>query len=95
MLSEMTWAQLVEWQVYASVDPFEEVRADIRAALIAATIANVHRGKGKPAFTVKDFLLQFEKAADGTQSVEAIKQMLTAFTAQWNASQKRHRQPDG
>ena len=48
----------------------------MRAATIACTVANAAggRGKGKPAFTVKDFLLDFEPKKQ--QSFEEMKSIL-------------------
>ncbi|MGB0745222.1 MAG: phage tail assembly protein T [Opitutales bacterium] len=34
----------------------QERRMDARFALVCSTLANIHRGKGKPAYRVEDFL---------------------------------------
>lgn len=58
----MTAAEFSEWRAYDALYPIgsppEEVeRADYwRAALVASTIANVNRGKGKRPFKVEDFM---------------------------------------
>lgn len=41
---------------FDSLEPVGELRADVRAGLVAATVANVHRGRGQRAFTPGDFM---------------------------------------
>ena len=45
---------------YYNIEPFGEYRADIRSAIVACVIANVNRGKNKPAYKVEDFMPKFE-----------------------------------
>jgi len=57
MLEEMTPTQLVEWMVYESLEPFGDVRADLRAGIVASTIANVHRDpKRTRSYKPSDFI---------------------------------------
>ncbi len=53
--------QFAEWQAYYQLEPWGEERADLRAGIIASTIANVNRGKGQRAFTPSDFMPEFNK----------------------------------
>lgn len=59
----MTWDQLLAWMAYAELEPFGEERGDLRAGIIASTIANVNRDpkKGRP-FKPGDFMPEFGKA---------------------------------
>lgn len=58
---ELTAKEFFEWQAYAELEPFDEVRADLRAALIAQIIANtMGRAEGQDAYTLDDFTLKFE-----------------------------------
>lgn len=61
MLSLISFRQLKEWMVYADLEPFDEVRADIRTAHIISTLANVNRDpkKRRKAFDIADCLLHF------------------------------------
>jgi hypothetical protein len=59
MLSQITWEQLVEWMAFAEVEPFDEERADMRAAQITSAIVNVNRAKGASPVSVSDVLLRF------------------------------------
>ena len=62
MLARLPHRVWQEWQVFAALEPFGEERADLRAGIVAATIANcLARGKGKPAFKARDFMPQFGK----------------------------------
>lgn len=57
----LTAKQFVGWEAYAQLEPFSELRADYRTASIVQMLANVNRGKGQKAFTLKDMLLRFEE----------------------------------
>jgi len=56
----MTSRELTEWQAFAQLEPLPEARADLRAALLSAVIANRHRGRNEQAHKVAEFLLDFE-----------------------------------
>lgn len=43
---------------YYAVEPFGAYRDNLHAAIIASTLANIHRGKNKPASRMTDFLLE-------------------------------------
>lgn len=45
---------------YERLEPFGEVRADMRAALVCSTMANINRDRKAKAFGVGDFMLDFE-----------------------------------
>lgn len=70
MLRRMSIRQFREWQAYAVIEPFGEIRADYRAASISATIANVNRDAKKHArpFQISDFLLRFGTEMRGRQT---------------------------
>lgn len=53
----MSSAEFLEWMVYYGLEPFGELRGDLRAGVIASTIANVHRDKKSKSFKPSDFLL--------------------------------------
>ena len=61
MLARMPHRIWQEWILYAQVEPFGEERADLRAGIIAATVANcLSRKKGRPAFKVDQFMPKFK-----------------------------------
>lgn len=54
--SRLGSAELTEWMAFEKITgPLGRRRHDIQAAIIAATVANANRGKGKK-FEVRDFL---------------------------------------
>lgn len=59
LLRSLTAKQFIEWQHYAEMEPFSEVRADYRAASIVQMIANVNRGAKQKALKIEDVLLKF------------------------------------
>jgi hypothetical protein len=56
LLRQTTIREREEWAVYASIEPFGEIRADLRAGIITSMIANVNRGKKTPPFKPIDFM---------------------------------------
>jgi hypothetical protein len=59
MLRGMTTRQFQEWRAYADLEPFDEERADLRAASIVAALVNGRRRKGQRAVTLQDCTLRF------------------------------------
>ena len=45
-----------EWLAVYKIDPFGNEREDLRMALLAATIANAHRGKDQEPYEVEFFM---------------------------------------
>lgn len=78
LLDSMTAQELSEWMAYARIEPFDQRRGDARAAIVACTIANAHRGKGR-RFKPKDFMLEFEDRKP--QSMEEQIAILKAVTS--------------
>lgn len=56
----MSSALFAEWLAYYQVEPFGEERADLRAGIVASTIANVNRSsKSAKRFAPQDFMPKF------------------------------------
>jgi hypothetical protein len=70
----MSGAELTEWMAYEAVDGvLGEQRADLRAGIVAATMANCHRSKG-PAFKPQDFMPYLEKPkTDPDAALDALR----------------------
>jgi hypothetical protein len=68
MLARLPYRIYREWIAYAAVEPFGEERADLRAAIVSATMANsiqtliysLARKHRKANFKPKDFMPEFE-----------------------------------
>ncbi len=71
---------------YASLEPFGEERADMRSALVAATVANAFRSRKEP-FQVADFMLRFGEEQASPDPVAAA----DALKARFRAAAKRHK----
>lgn len=78
--------QIAEWMAYYNIEPFGEHPAYWRAGVIAATIANVNRGKRSRVVKPEDFMPPELKAKQGTQSVEEM----AAVLKQAYAHAKKH-----
>lgn len=57
----MTSRDIAEAMAYQRIDPHDQTRGDLRAGIIASTVANVHRGRNSKSFSPKDFMPQFGK----------------------------------
>ncbi len=82
MLREMTLAQFYEWRAYDDLEPFDETRADLRAASIVAAILNVNRRKGSRPVSLQDCMLRFGGAAGPRAAVDpkaARREVLATF----------------
>lgn len=72
----LTAKQLLEWEYYAALEPFDELRADYRAASIVTTIANVNRGLKQAPYALKDFLLNFEEPEEVKPKRQTVEQQI-------------------
>lgn len=63
MLKRMPARLLTEWMIFYKMEPFGERRADLRAGIVAATIANANRSKGQSVFKAEDFMPKLDPDA--------------------------------
>jgi hypothetical protein len=63
LLDNLSGRELTEWMAYEVVEPFEPTRGDLRAGVVASTIANVFRGKGQRPYSPQQFVLEFRAPA--------------------------------
>ena len=64
MLTNMGAYTLAEWMAYYEAEPWGEDRADLRAGIIASTLANIHRGRDGHVFTPVDFMPYTKRAVE-------------------------------
>lgn len=57
----MSSRELSEWATFFSLEPFGDMRGDIQAAIVAATIANVNRKQGSKPLNPTVFMPKFEQ----------------------------------
>jgi hypothetical protein len=70
---------LSEWLAYAELEPFGEFRDDVRAAIIASTVANMLRGRKQKAFSISDFMLKFDEPKKQQKDWRVMKAQMRAF----------------
>lgn len=75
LLSRITSGELSEWVAYEKVSgTLGAERDDMHAAIVASTVVNANKGKGRKA-TVKDFMPRWDRQPMGWQEqLAAIKQ---------------------
>lgn len=78
--------EFAEWMAFMRLEPFGEIRADVRHAALSALIANVNRDRKRKAQPYKpaDFMLRFEGDEDEQEMLEDLpveeqKQRIRAF----------------
>lgn len=83
MLRETSPWVFREWQAYAELEPFDERRADWRAASIVTMLANVNRDSKKKAepFKLDDFTLKFETTDEASRPKQTIAQQKSLLLA--------------
>jgi hypothetical protein len=70
MLRGMSARQFNEWRAYADLEPFDEVRADYRAAQVVQVLLNTYRKKGKAPVRLEECLLHFGEPENQPRSPE-------------------------
>jgi len=72
MLEKMPLSLFREWRIIYEQDPFNEERADLRAAIIAATIANNNPYRKGPAAKPSDFMPYYQEPEQSMDEFLAI-----------------------
>ncbi len=73
----MSNAELVEWAAMYVVEPFGQVREDLRAGRIAATVANaVPRARGSRLFEAEDFFPELRTGAPARPPMQSKEEQL-------------------
>lgn len=67
---------------YERLEPFGERRADLRAGIVASTIANAHRGKEGRPYTPQDFMPDFEPADAAAETARLMARVKAALREQ-------------
>src|SRR5262245_50633899 len=97
MLRSMTADQFIEWQAYADLEPFDELRADFRTATIVQFFANLYRDpdKRRTPFTLDDCRLKVgddtraaARQVERQQTPEEIERIITTWIRASNTALK-------
>jgi hypothetical protein len=76
VLDKHSSRELSEWAAYLQLEPHGEERADLRAGIVASTIANANRKKGGKAFKPSDFMPKFDKEEQTPEQQKAAAEAL-------------------
>lgn len=77
------------WLAYDRLDPIGDERGDLHAALVCATLANIHRGRGVKAFEVTDFMPEFDATPKKAMDAEEMRERMFQFAEIHNQAQKK------
>lgn len=92
LLSRISSWELTEWAAYEEVaGPLGPARGDVQAGIVAATVANAHRSKGKKALSPADFIPEWDRRP---QTVEDQLRIVLGLNAAFGGEVKG-RLPDG
>lgn len=90
MLSEISYPEFVEWRKFAELEPFDELRQDLRTASIVQAIASVFSSRKK---ALTDYLLPFGDARKFDKTWQDLKmlakQSATAFNDKTKPGRKK------
>lgn len=73
----LTSQEFSEWIAYYNTEPFGPQVDDLRAGVVAATVANVARAKGSKAMKPQDFFASLQE--DKTDQRMTISETIQAF----------------
>ena len=79
LLSRISSAELTEWMAFSMLEPIGHERGDLQAAVVAATMANINRKKGKKPFKPADFMPKFNGAEQAQDDTERAVEMSKMF----------------
>lgn len=91
----MTCRELRQWMAYNEIEPFGEARADLRAAIIAHTIATYFSGT---KHALAEFMPDFERgpAEQQTSRQQTVEEMQARMLSAFNLTAKeRNGEHDG
>lgn len=77
MLERLSARELLQWKAYERIEPFGEIRADIRMAIQTAALVNLQRSRGSRVAKVTDFMPDF--AGRYTAKEQSVEEMMTVI----------------
>ena len=79
--------EFAEWQAFYRLSPWGDERADLRAGIIASTVANVHRDRKSRSYKPADFIPRYGPVRPQSPGVLLAK--MQAFAAVHNQAVSR------
>lgn len=77
LLTRVSSRELTEWLLYYRVEPFGTRASYLGTAIVAKTVADVNRPKGKPPYKVDQFMPEFEEHEQEVDDMLRFAEMLT------------------
>lgn len=81
---EVDASEFTEWVAYYELEPFGELRADVRQAHTSAILASVHRRKGSRQPRIADFIYDGKPVVQ--QSIDDMHNLFRQFVHAHNAA---------
>jgi len=72
----MSSREIAEWMAFSQLEPFGSEANYVGHAIVAATMANIHRKKGKKAYEISDFMPKKKKVQTAEEALQ-IAHMMT------------------
>ena len=96
LLGRISSRELTEWRAYSGLEPFGEDRADLRAGIVASTVANVFRKSVTKPYKAQEFMPRFEKTRqDWREQLERVKAINAALGGKNGDDRQPDSEPDG
>lgn len=89
MLDRISSVELTEWMCFSELEPFGADAYYLGPAIVAQTVANVNREKGKKAYKTEDFMPKFGESEP--QSADQMMQFAQMMTVALGGEDKRGR----
>lgn len=70
LLATMDSDEFTHWIAFDRLSPIGDERADLRAGIIASTVANCHRSPNRDPFRPSDFMVEYGKKKDPSQQTQ-------------------------
>lgn len=90
MQERLNAREFAEWIAYWNIEPWGEERADLRAGIIAATVANAAPFRSGRSFAASEFM-PFASPQANTQSANEFEARMRAYVQAHNQALKEKR----
>lgn len=77
LLARVSSRELTEWMLFYKLEPFGTKANYLGTAIVAKTVADVNRPKGKPPYKVEQFIPDFEEHEQEVDDMLRIAEMMT------------------
>lgn len=79
LLDRMSSRELTEWMIYYEMEPFGAARDNLHAGIVAATMANVNRAKGRKPLKPGDFMVRDAQERPAPDPADVVRKFKRYF----------------